>query len=99
MKKILFCLLTSFFLVSCGSNTWEYKVVSVKGEDAGKFSPTELKVTNENLNSIGKDGWELVGIYTTNETVHPNFGNEEYVSGLQPNVRTNSVNLVFKRKQ
>jgi len=33
------------------------------------------------------------------ETVHPNFGNEQYVSGIEPNVRTAEIDFVFKRKK
>lgn len=85
---------------SCTSN-WEYKVVTVKGaeNEASKFDPKKFDVTDDNLNLFGKDGWELVDIYETVETVHPNFGNDQYVSGLQPNVRTAEVNFVFKRKK
>ena len=32
------------------------------------------------------------------ETVHPNFGNEEYANGIQPNVRNSRVTLIFKRE-
>lgn len=49
------------------------------------------------LNSYGEEGWELVDVYTTTETVYPNFGNKDYVTGLRENVRTNTVNFVFKR--
>lgn len=42
-------------------------------------------------------GWELVDIYTMIETVHPNFGNKKYVTGLQPNTRTQAICYVFKR--
>ena len=31
------------------------------------------------------------------ETPHPNFGNSDYVTGLQPNMRPGSVTLLFKR--
>ena len=42
---------------------------------------------------------ELVDVYTIEETVHPNFGNEEYVTGLRENTRTASINYVFKRRK
>ena len=98
MKKLFLCLLVAVATVSCGSNNWEYKVVTVNAENAEKFSAREMKVSSDDLNLFGKEGWELVGMYTLTETVHPNFGNEEYVNGLQPNVRTSEVNFVFKRK-
>lgn len=49
------------------------------------------------LNEMGSQGWELVDVYTMTETIHPNFGNSSYVTGLQPNVRTSEVAFVFKR--
>ena len=76
-------------------------MVSVKGkeQEATKFESNKFEVTDESLSLFGKDGWELVGIFEKTETVHPNFGNDQYVSGLQPNVRTAEINFVFKRKK
>lgn len=100
MKNILLSVLI-MTLTSCSSN-WEYKVVSVKGnvdETKDKFGEKKFEVTDEALNLFGKEGWELVSVYENTETVHPNFGNDSYVTGLQPNVRTSEVNLVFKRRK
>ena len=85
---------------SCTSN-WEYKVVTVKGteKEASKFDPKKFDVSDESLNLFGKEGWKLVDVYPTTETVHPNFGNNEYVTGMQPNVRSSEINFVFKRKK
>lgn len=92
--------LLSFALLSC-SDKWEYKMVSVKGteQDATKIKSNQFDVTDESLNLFGKEGWELVSVFSKTETVHPNFGNDQYVSGLQPNVRTAEINFVFKRKK
>ncbi len=100
MKKVLFIAILGLALTSCTSN-WEYKIVKVKGteKEASKFDPNKFEVSDESLNLFGKDGWELVDIYETTETVHPNFGNSEYVTGMQPNVRTAEINFVFKRKK
>jgi len=99
-KKICFIGLLSLTLFSC-SEKWEYKMVSVKGkeQEATKFGANKFDVTDESLNLFGKDGWELVSVLEKTETVHPNFGNDQYVSGLQPNVRTAEINFVFKRKK
>lgn len=101
MKNLLLITFLGSMLFSCTSK-WEYKTVSVRGEEhetMSKFSANKFDVSDESLNLFGEEGWELVGIYEKNETVHPNFGNEEYVSGIQPNVRTAEINFVFKRKK
>ena len=90
---VLVCLLTS-----C-STSWEYKVVTVNGENQKESEPKTIKVSGDDLNIFGKEGWELVGVYTNTETAYPNFGNAEYVTGIRENVRTSSVNFVFKRKK
>ncbi len=101
MKKIFLITIIGFFSFSC-TTKWEYKTISVKGEaqeTMANFQANKFDVSDESLNLFGKDGWELVAIYEKTETVHPNYGNEEYVSGLQPNVRTAEINFVFKRKK
>lgn len=101
MKKLFLITLLGVVSFSCSSK-WEYKTVSVKGEEQetrGKFRTNKFDVSDESLNLFGEDGWELVSMYETCETVHPNFGNEEYVSGIQPNVRTSEINFIFKRKK
>jgi hypothetical protein len=100
MKKVFLIAILGLGISSCTSN-WEYKVVTVKGteKEASKFDTKKFDISDDNLNLFGKDGWELVDIYETTETVHPNFGNDQYVSGLQPNVRTAEINFVFKRKK
>jgi hypothetical protein len=101
MKKLFLIAFIGLLSSSCTSK-WEYKIVSVKGEEQEtmtKFQANKFDVSDEALNLFGKDGWELVGIYEKIETVHPNYGNSEYVSGLQPNVRTAEINFVFKREK
>jgi len=103
MRKIRKALLIAILGIAFTSYTsnWEYKIVKVKGteKEASKFDPNKFEVTDESLNLFGKEGWELVDIYETTETVHPNFGSSEYVTGIQPNVRTSEINFVFKRKK
>lgn len=76
---------------------WEYKIISEWGIDRGSFDSKALPLPEEELNKLGDEGWELVDVYTRIETVHPNFGNKEYVIGLQPNTRTEAVIYVLKR--
>ncbi|MEJ0104196.1 MAG: hypothetical protein WDO19_17240 [Bacteroidota bacterium] len=85
MTKICFIGLLSLGLLSC-SDKWEYKMVAVNGneQEATKFESNKFDVTDESLNLFGKDGLELVGVFEKTETVHPNFGNDQICSGLQP---------------
>ena len=79
MKKLFLITMAGLLSLSCASK-WEYKIVSVKGEEQeamAKFQTNKFDVSDESLNLFGKDGWELVGIYEKTETVHPNYGNEQ----------------------
>lgn len=82
--------------------TWEYQTVSYftdendrTGLNALKFST--INVDEAQLAQLGAQGWELVGTYLEMETAYPNFGKEEYVTGLQPNVRPQRAVFIFKR--
>ena len=100
MKKIFF-LASAITIFSC-TKKWEYKIVKVKGAEQGalgKFQSNNFDVSDTALNLFGKDGRELVSVFEKTETVHPNFGNNQYVSGIQPNVRTAEIDFVLKRKK
>lgn len=78
---------------------WEYKQVTSYGEPIIKnFSSNLFDDITKELNELGKDGWELVGIHTVIETVFPNFGNEGYHTGIKTNTRTEKVVYTFKRE-
>lgn len=98
MKKLLLFCWVAVALVACSSG-WEYKTVTVTGESDSEFVSHTFNVTDEDLNLFGTEGWELVDVYTLEETVFPNFGHEEYVTGLRENTRTASINYVFKRRK
>ncbi len=93
----------SLLLFSCNSN-WEYRVVKF---DTNEYSSTGREAfycdvnqpSDSLLNVYGSQGWELVNTYVEIETAHPNFGNDEYVTGLQPNVRTNNIVFIFKKRK
>lgn len=108
MKKLIFLLVVASMalgITSCSkkqeeSQKWEYKTLISWAELPSQFdyfSNTSIPVPEEEMNKLGEDGWELVSVYTRIQTVHPNFGNDKYVTGLQPNTRTHGVFYVFKR--
>jgi|SRR4029079_9066117 len=82
---------------------YQYKVVSVQAQfakgaiDNTERSSTAVILKDEELSLLGKDGWELVDTILEMETTHPNYGNSEYVTGLQPNVRPQNAVLVFRK--
>lgn len=100
----LFIILTS--IVSSNTLTvteWEYKVVTYRpidnisrdGEPAFKY--TTIHPNESELYGFGVAGWELVTSYLEMETAYPNFGAQDYVTGIQPNVRPQKLVLIFKR--
>lgn len=89
---------------------WEYQILSCSTmspgtkEDEGTerikkgaFKPTAIKIDTEQMAALGVSGWELVGSFLEMETAFANFGKDEYVTGLQPNIRPQRVVLIFKR--
>ncbi len=96
-------------LSSCGAQgtgpgtdqKWEYLIERVSGQTASseneEFKTKRVNIDEDALNELGAEGWELVGTYEETETVYPNWGNEKYVTGIQPNVRTHGVVFIFKR--
>jgi hypothetical protein len=81
---------------------WEYMVVraltegnSRTGDEAIKYS--SIDIDDVQLAVLGKQGWELAGLYIENETAYPNFGSPGYVTGLRANIRPQLAVLIFKR--
>ena len=62
------------------------------------FMPVIFEDPTFSLNQFGKEGWEIIAVYTTVETAFPNFGKEDLHVGVKSNTRTDKVNFVFKRK-
>lgn len=106
--KRLFYLIAAIYaglvIASCSKKEepqkWEYKTLISWAEISSEldfFNNNSIPVPEKDLNKLGEEGWELVSVYTRIQTVHPNFGNKKYVTGLQPNTRTHGVFYVFKR--
>lgn len=87
--------------------TWEYQTVEILAETSGtaaligenyeKIAYKTVPGFSAELDSMGSEGWELVSSFLEHETSHPNFGKEDYVTGLQPNMRPQKLVLIFKR--
>lgn len=105
MKKIINCIIAFVCLIalfaSCNKDTkWEYKTIKIKGGTEYQYpeaNPLTFETPDDELNQMGEEGWELVTAYPEIETKFPNFGNKEYVTGLQSNTRTTAIVFVFKR--
>ena len=111
----LLCLLIALVGIGTGWSAWsasrpkpdpkyEYKVLrlfagSKDRTGAEALSFTSIQIPEADLATIGAEGWELVGTLLEMETAFPNFGKEEYVTGMQPNVRPQSAILLFKREK
>lgn len=109
MKKICSLIFGLYLLVFGGCSfefnsnekkvAWEYKEVISYGEAIIKdYGNNSFDDMTKEFNSLGKEGWELVGVHSNVETVFPNFGNEGYHTGIKTNVRTNKVVYTFKRR-
>ena len=82
---------------------WEYATESIVADVPienlfnKKHSYKTIPRFASSLDSRGQNGWELVDTFLEHETAHPNFGKDDYVTGIQPNVRPQRLVLIFKR--
>lgn len=81
---------------------WEYRIVAWdaeghdrEGTSAMRYASIQIDTTE--LAQLGSEGWELVDTMLEMETAWPNFGNDRYVAGLQPNIRPQRALLLFRR--
>lgn len=112
MKKVfcLLCGLCLLFFSGCSLSfnsqdneevkmVWEYKEVVSYGDNIVKdYRDKSFSNKLKELNDLGQEGWELVGVYSTIETVFPNFGNEGYHTGMKSNTRTSKIVYLLKRQ-
>lgn len=81
---------------------WEYKKVTfpAAGDDrigAGALKFSSIQVDEHLLDMLGRDGWEMTSSHLEMETAFPNLGNDGSTTGIQPNVRPQSLTVIFKR--
>ena len=107
MKKLIATAFLAAILMGCSKKEehpqWEYFVYEYT-PDSGSYSeyaPNEFDshIMGRMLNLYGKEGWELVSACPISETLFPNFGNREYVTGLRDNTKTQCIKFIFKRKK
>lgn len=84
--------------------TWEYRVEEIlpdetyeRSNSTEAFRITSISLEENELNDYGKEGWELVACFLETETAWPNFGNDDYVTGIRENTRPQKLVLIFKR--
>lgn len=83
---------------------WEYTTIEILAESPFTIGENRQKLAYKSIPGIalklmemGSKGWELVDSFLEHETSHPNFGKEDYVTGIQPNTRPQKLVLIFKR--
>ena len=84
-------------------NRWEYQTLEFTGTGmsrtgSGALGASTILVESSKLREMGAQGWELVGTLLEMETAFPNFGKDEYTTGLRENVRPQKAVLIFKRR-
>ena len=82
---------------------YEYKVIDFLAESnertgTGALKYASVSIQGEQMQKLGAEGWELMDVFLEMETAFPNFGDSQYVTGLQPNVRPQRAVLLFKRQ-
>jgi len=102
---ILAVLLCFLIVIILWPAKWEYKTVKISGESSGSYLSEKfnsIKLDEEGLArelNLSYGSWELVSAVNEIETVYPNFGKEDYHTGIKPNTRSKSVILIFRRRK
>jgi len=65
--------------------------------DADGMASTTIKLDEQQLTSLGSQGWELVTTFLEMETAFANLGASANVSGMRENVRPQLLVCIFKR--
>ena len=101
---LLFLIFTVYVYNNFLPKKYEYRTVSYYSEgkdrlDSEAMSFASVEPNIDELNMLGNEGWEIINSYLEMETAFPNFGNPNYLTGLQPNVRPQRVVYVLKRQK
>lgn len=94
---------TVAMLEKLSSPKYEYKVLEYLSAGPNKtgngaFKYTSITPDAQELTALGAQGWQVVSSYLEMETAWPNFGDSEYVTGIQPNVRPQRVVVLLQRR-
>lgn len=89
------------------THRWDYLTLRVltsqqserNGLQAMRYSSIDAENLVDQLRARGEEGWEVVGVSLEMETAWPNFGRDDYVTGLQPNIRPQSMLVILKRRR
>jgi hypothetical protein len=76
---------------------WRYKTIAIPAKYGSDTSTREIGSDMPELISLGSQGWEVAGIWLEQETVYPNFGKSDYVTGIQPNMRPSRLVILLKQ--
>lgn len=105
-KFNLLLTLISILIISGCSNQkkyWEYKIIYYAGDYSrdgiDAFRNQHITPSEEGLNKLGSNGWEIVASYLEMETAFPNFGKDEYHTGIKENVRPQRLVVILKREK
>jgi len=100
---LLLILILHYPVSSKENYIWEYKKVVFTGDGFSRigeeaFKSSSIYISENYLNELGSEGWELISATLEMETAFPNFGNEQYVTGIRENTRPQRIICFFKRK-
>ncbi|HOI92042.1 MAG TPA: hypothetical protein PLK28_16190 [Candidatus Rifleibacterium sp.] len=103
LANLILLLVISFWLAQKHNlPQFEYRVIYFGDGGEGRLGADAIKYrkitpATYELDALGSSGWELVSTYLETETSYPNFGDNNYVTGIQPNIRPQRLVCIFRR--
>lgn len=77
------------------------RYTSLEADRTGSDAVSATQIDREILKSLTEEmtnsGWEFAGTAMEIETAYPNFGKDEYVTGLRENIRPQALLIVFRK--